>query len=108
MRRTLVLAVLLLAAPAQASPKTTVEGLVKTLLLHTGEPAKLGPVLRSDAIVVFDDTIARNATADDAATYFSSFEIHNAGAVKVEVDDKRHAAWFQTVASANTVDQAGD
>ncbi len=108
MRNGLVLAALLLAAPARADSRTTVDGLVKTLLLHTGEPVKIAPVLRSDAIVVFDDTIARNATADDAATYFGSFEIKSTGAVRVEVDDKRHAAWFETTANASTLDQSGD
>jgi len=106
--RVVVLAVLLISAPARADSRSTVEGLLKTLLLHTSEPARIAPTLRSDTIVVFDDTIARNATADDAATYFSSFAIKSTGAIKIEVDDKRHAAWFETVAAANTLDQAGD
>lgn len=108
MRNSLVLGALLIAAPARADSRSTVETLVKTLLLHTSEPARIAPTLRSDTIVVFDDTIARNATADDAATYFSSFEIKSAGAIKIEVDDKRHAAWFETTANASTLDQSGD
>jgi hypothetical protein len=80
-------------AAARPSPSDTVEQVVRGFFGHTGDPAKLSPLLRTDAIVVVDSTKAVNASGDDAATF--------------TVDDHRRA-WFEVAIDAQTVDTSGD
>src|SRR4051812_32615505 len=99
---------ILLASTTAAAKPASVEDLVRTLLTHNTDPKQIRPTLRPDAIVVFDDTLATSATADDAATYLGSISIKSVGQVKVAIDDKRHVAAFQGTADAVSVDQTGD
>jgi hypothetical protein len=95
--------VALSAGPARADKTAS---LVKTFFEHKEEPAKIAPLLRDDAILVVDDTIARGATANDAVTYMMWFTTRSVGPIAVQSSGT--TSWFQGTVEGQSFDQSGD
>ena len=102
------LAIGLADAKTPPAPAAQIELLVRTFLGNIHTPAKLRPTLRTDAIVVVEDTIARDADGDSAASSLGWLDITTIGKPAIQLDNVHHAAWFQGTAMGVTVDQSGD
>ena len=88
---------------------TTVAGpaeVVTSFFTHNQDAKPLAPLLRKDAIVVVDGTIARNASGDDAAAYMMWFTTKSVGRVSLQSSGK--ITWFSTSVEASSFDQSGD
>ena len=94
--------VVALSTSSVAGPADTVTQFLK----HNSFPKDLAPLLRKDAIVVVDDTISRNATGDDAASYMMWFVTKSVGTVTVQTSG--NVTWFSTSVEADSFDQSGD